>query len=77
VSVFERVFGPRYPVLQRGIVALKDGTSIRGVIWARRGEYLVLRNAEMLRSKGETVAIDGEVAIPAGNVQFLQIVGAG
>lgn len=72
-----RLWGPPYPVLQRVIVNLTGGTSFRGVAWERRDGYLVLRNAEMLRAKGEVLPMDGEVAIPLGNVEFVQVLGAG
>lgn len=65
----------RYPVLQQIIVNTKTDRAFRGVLWRRRRGYLVLRNAEMLRGKGETVPMDGEVVIPAANVDFIQVVG--
>jgi len=68
------LFGPRYPVLRRVIVNTKTDRAFRGVLWARRGEYLVLRNAEMIRPGGQTMAMDGELVIEAGNVDFLQVV---
>ena len=53
----------------------KTDRAFRGVLWQKRRGYLVLRNAEMLRGKGETVPMDGEVVIPAENVDFIQVVG--
>lgn len=67
------LFGPGYPVLQRVIVNTKTGLAFRGVLWDRKGAYLVLRNAELLRPKGETTAVDGEVVIDQANVDFLQV----
>ena len=64
----------RYPVLQRVIVNTKTDRTFRGVLWRRRGGYLVLRNAELLKGRGETVPVDGEVVIPAENVDFMQVV---
>ena len=64
----------RYPVLQQIIVNTKTNRAFRGVLWRKRRGYLVLRSAEMLRGKGETVPMDGEVVIPAGNVDFIQVV---
>lgn len=64
----------RYPVLKRMIVNTRTGKAFRGVLWERRRDYLVLRDAEMLPGRGETVAIDGEVIIPASNVDFIQVV---
>ena len=65
----------RYPTLRRVIVNTKTDRAFRGVLWRKRRGYLVLRNAEMLRAKGETVPMDGEVVIPAENVDFIQVVG--
>jgi len=68
VSIFDR-----YPTLRRVIVNTKTDRAFRGVLWRRRGGLLVLRNAELLKPGGETVAMDGEVVIPAENVDFLQV----
>jgi hypothetical protein len=65
----------RYPVLKRVIVNTKTGTVIRGLLWQRRGGYLVLKEAELLEPKAKPLAMDGEAAIPEGNVDFLQVVG--
>ena len=54
-----RLLGPRYPVLRRVIVSTKTDKSFRGVLWRRRGGYVVLRNAQLLKARGETVPMDG------------------
>jgi hypothetical protein len=64
----------RYPVCRQVIVNTRTDKAFRGVLWQKRGGYLVLRNAELLKLKGETVPIDGEVVILADNVDFLQVV---
>lgn len=64
----------RYPVLKTVVVNLKTGSTFRGVLWKKRCGYLVLRNAEMLRSKAESVPVDGEVVIDCANVDFIQVV---
>ena len=74
------IFGPRYPVLKRVIVNTKTGKAFRGVLWERRGEYLVLREAELLAAGGrserrEVVSVDGDVLIDRSNVDFVQVVG--
>jgi small nuclear ribonucleoprotein (snRNP)-like protein len=63
----------QYPTLRRVIVNTKTDRAFRGVLWQRRRGYLVLRNAEMLKGKGETAPMDGEVAIDAANVDFVQV----
>ncbi len=64
----------RYPCLRRVIVNTRTDRAFRGVLWRKRGSYLVLRNAELLNPKGETVPMDGEVVIEAANVDFMQVV---
>ncbi len=65
----------RYPTLRRVIVNLKTDRSFRGVLWQKARGYLVLRNAELLKAKGETAPMDGEVVVPAENVDFIQVLG--
>lgn len=67
-----RVFD-QYPTLRTVVVNTKTGRAFRGVLWRRRGGFLVLRNAELLKPGGETVAMDGEVVIAAENVDFMQV----
>ena len=67
-------WGRRYPTLRTVIVNTKTDRAFRGVLWRKRAGYLVLRNAEMLKSRGETVAIDGEIVIDSANVDFVQVV---
>jgi len=65
----------RYPTLRQVIVNTKTDRAFRGVLWRKTHGYLVLRNAEMLKSKDETAPLDGETVIPAENIDFLQVVG--
>jgi small nuclear ribonucleoprotein (snRNP)-like protein len=63
-----------YPVKRRVIVNTKTDLTFRGMLWRRRWGYLVLRNAEMLKGRGETVPVTGEVVIERSNVDFIQVV---
>jgi small nuclear ribonucleoprotein (snRNP)-like protein len=63
-----------YPVKRRVIVNTKTERAFRGILWCRRWGYLVLRSAEMLKGRGETVPVDGEVVIERSNVDFIQVV---
>lgn len=68
------LFGDEYPTLRDAIVNTKrGGPSFRGVIWERRGGYLILRNAEMLKARGESIPIDGEALIPVADIEFVQL----
>lgn len=75
MSIFDR-FWP-YPALQTGIVNLASGTAFRGVIWRRRGPWLVLREAELLSDRGAPASgkVDGEVLVKLADVDFVQVVG--
>lgn len=64
----------RYPILCRVIVNTKTDRAFRGVLWRKRRGYLVLRECEMLKRSAETTRIDGEVLVPADNVDFIQVV---
>lgn len=66
----------RYPICREVIVNTKSDRTFRGVLWRRRWGYLVLRNAEMLKGRGEAVAMDGELVIDASNVDFIQVIGS-
>lgn len=62
-----------YPELKAGIVNLKNGgPSFRGVIWQKRGPFLVLRNAELLRNDGAR-PLDGEVIVQLADIEFIQV----
>lgn len=64
-----------YLTLKRVIVNTKTDKAFRGVLYKKRRGYLVLKNAEMLKPKGETAPIDGELVIPSFNVDFMQVIG--
>jgi hypothetical protein len=71
------LFVPPYPCLRRVIVNTRTDKTFRGVLWRRRGDYLVLRDAQLLKAKGELIPLDGEVVIDAANVDFIQVVPTG
>ena len=68
-----RIFN-RYPVLRTVLMNTKSGNTFRGVLFMQRRRYLVLKQAQMLRRDKEPMAVDGEVIVPAENVDFLQVV---
>lgn len=65
----------RYPVVRQVIVNTRSDKAFRGVLWKRTGGYLVLRNVQLLKPRGDVTEIDGEVMILAANVDFVQVVG--
>lgn len=68
------IFFDRYPTLRTVIVNTKTDRAFRGVLWRKGKGYLVLRNVEMLKGKGETIPMDGELMIESANVDFVQVV---
>jgi len=63
----------RYPTKRRVVLNTRTDRAFRGVLWRKAWGYLVLRDAEMIKAGGETVRMDGELVIEAGNVDFLQV----
>jgi hypothetical protein len=55
------------------LVNLDDGRAFDGVLYARRGPLLVLRQARLIEPGGEPVAVDGEVIIERPRVSFIQV----
>jgi hypothetical protein len=58
------------------VVNLAD-KAFRGVLWAKRGPLLVLRDAELLEAGREAVRVDGEVVIERARVEFMQVLAGG
>lgn len=67
-----------YLELRTVIVNLKnDDAAFRGVVWRRRGPFLILRNATLLgdpRTPGKDARpVDGEVLVLLADVEFIQV----
>lgn len=67
---------PGYPYRETVIVNLKSGRSFRGVLWQRTGGFLVLKHAQTIGRgpDGGLVPVDGEVLVPFGDIEFVQVV---
>lgn len=72
----ERVAAARLAVRDRVVVNLVSGHAIPGVLWARRGRYLVLRDASVV-APGATnpQPMDGEAIVDRAEVLFVQRLG--
>lgn len=66
----------RTAVRKRVVVNLKD-QAFRGILWAKRGPLLVLRNAELLEAGRDPYPVDGEVIVERSQVQFTQVLAGG
>lgn len=64
----------RYPVLRRVVVNTKTGKTFAGYLWRRRWGLLVLKRAELIAPGGAVSPLDGDLVVPASNVDFLQVV---
>lgn len=73
---YERVADARLALRSRVLVNLLSGQAITGVLWRRRGRYLVLRSAELMEP-GNTrpTPIDGEAIVDRDQVLFVQKLG--
>lgn len=72
VLVYELHGMPR--LRRRCIVNLRGETdSLEGVLWTRRGRWLVLKDARLVRANGEVTPADGEVLVDRATVSFLQV----
>jgi hypothetical protein len=47
--------------------------AIRGVLWAYRGSWLVLRDAALLKANASATPLDGDAIVHRDNVSFLQV----
>jgi small nuclear ribonucleoprotein (snRNP)-like protein len=57
------------------IVNLKSGRAFEGVLYAKRGPLLVLRNATMHEPGAAPTTVDGGVVIERDQVEFIQVTG--
>ncbi len=63
----------RWPICERVLVNMVDGRAFAGVLFARRGPLLVLRQAQLIEPGTEPVDLDGEVIIERQRVAFIQV----
>lgn len=66
----------RTAVRKRVVVNLSD-KAFSGVLWAKRGPLLVLRDAELLEAGREPQRVDGEIVIERSQVEFIQVLAGG
>lgn len=71
--MWEWLTGTPYPLMRKVIVNCKDGTAMKGVLWQRRADYLVLRDAELLPQRANPIKVDGEALIFRPDVAFIQV----
>ena len=57
---------------RRVIVTLTTGRIFEGVVWAKRGPWVVLRDAHLIEG-GRPVPIDGECVLDVSLIEFTQL----
>lgn len=62
----------RTVLCRRIIVNLSSGRAFEGVLWAKRGPLLVLREAVLLEPGADPVDVDGEIVIERRRIEFIQ-----
>lgn len=62
----------RTAVRRRVVVNIDNGDAIDGLLWARRGRLLVLKDARLLMAGREATVMDGEVVIDRAHIRFVQ-----
>lgn len=69
------MFAYRRTLIRRRVIVNTDtGRAWNGIIWAKRGPLLVLRDAVLLEPSPTGAAVDGEVVIERRRIEFIQVV---
>ncbi len=72
LHLFDRVWARRLMVRRRVVVNLVGDRAVTGVLWSRRGGFLVLKDAQLLEPGAQPVTMDGDVLIERDRVEFVQ-----
>lgn len=67
------MFAWRRTALRKRVVVNLADKAFDGVLWAKRGPLLVLRDASLLEAGRDPQRIDGEIVIERTQVQFMQV----
>jgi hypothetical protein len=71
------VFWWRRTALRKRVVVNLADKAFAGVLWAKRGPLLVLRDATLMQHGAADTQLDGEVVIERSRVEFIQVAGGG
>jgi len=67
------VFAWRRTAARRRVIVNLSDQAFDGVLWAKRGPLLVLRDAKLLTEGAEATPMDGEIVIDRSKVTFVQV----
>lgn len=71
----ELVWARRLQVRRKVLVALHTGQAIQGVLWTRRNNFLVLKDAQLLEPGAQPTRMDGDVIVERDQVLYVQVAG--
>lgn len=71
----QMMWANRLMLRRKVIVNLQGDQAIAGVLWARRGGLLVLKQAQLHEPGVDPVPMDGDVVIERSRVDFVQVAG--
>jgi small nuclear ribonucleoprotein (snRNP)-like protein len=57
------------------VVNLLSSRAFVGVLWAKRGPLIVLRNVVMHEAGAAPAPVDGEIVIERDQIEFIQVTG--
>ncbi|MBT2477638.1 hypothetical protein [Streptomyces sp. ISL-94] len=69
------MFWWRRTALRKRVVVNLSDKAFAGVLWAKRGPLLVLRDAVLMQHGAADTPMDGEVVIERARVEFIQVAG--
>ncbi|MCX4801776.1 hypothetical protein OG594_08945 [Streptomyces sp. NBC_01214] len=69
------MFWWRRTALRKRVVVNLTDKAFAGVLWAKRGPLLVLRDAVLMQHGAADTPMDGEVVIERARVEFIQVAG--
>lgn len=69
------MFWWRRTALRKRVVVNLADKAFAGVLWAKRGPLLVLRDATLMQHGAADTPLDGEVVIERARVEFIQVAG--
>ncbi|QHB37233.1 RNA binding protein [Gordonia phage Gudmit] len=62
-----------YAVHQRVVINLKSGTTVIGVVTAKKRTFCIVRDAEIVEPGSHPVPADGEVLVEKAHIDYIQI----
>lgn len=71
------MFAWRRTAVRRRVVVNLPDKAFTGVLWAKRGPLLVLRDVQVLEGARAPQSVDGEVVVERRQVEFIQVLPAG